>query len=80
MRLLITGTLNGQLSQATKIALDRGAQVSHAETTEMALNHLRAGRGADLMMVDVKLDIATLISTLETERITIPGRGLWRRE
>ncbi|WP_319530046.1 sigma-54 dependent transcriptional regulator, partial [uncultured Cohaesibacter sp.] len=72
MRLLITGTLNGQLSQATKIALDRGAQVSHAETIEMALNHLRAGRGADLMMVDVKLDIAILISALETEHITIP--------
>ncbi|TLP48161.1 MULTISPECIES: sigma-54-dependent transcriptional regulator [Cohaesibacter] len=72
MRLLIAGTLNGQLSQATKIALDRGAQVSHAETTAMALSHLRAGRGADLMMVDVRLDIASLIADLESERITLP--------
>ncbi|WP_119309451.1 sigma-54-dependent transcriptional regulator [Cohaesibacter haloalkalitolerans] len=72
MRLLITGTLNGQLSQATKIALDRGAQVSHAETAQMAISHLRAGRGADLMMIDVKLDIAGLIRSLEDERITIP--------
>lgn len=72
MRLLITGTLNGQLSQATKIALDRGAQVSHAETAQMAVSHLRAGRGADLMMIDVKLDIASLIRSLEDEHITIP--------
>ena len=72
MRLLITGTLNGQLSQATKIALDRGAQVSHAETAQMAISHLRAGRGADLMMIDVKLDIANLIRSLEEEHITIP--------
>ena len=72
MRLLITGTLNGQLSQATKIALDRGAQVSHAETAQMAISHLRAGRGADLMMIDVRLDIATLIKSLEEEHITIP--------
>ncbi|WP_321447540.1 sigma-54 dependent transcriptional regulator [uncultured Cohaesibacter sp.] len=72
MRLLITGTLNGQLSQATKIALDRGAQVSHAETAQMAVSHLRAGRGADLMMIDVKLDIASLIRSLEEEHITIP--------
>ncbi|WP_319413011.1 sigma-54 dependent transcriptional regulator [uncultured Cohaesibacter sp.] len=72
MRLLITGTLNGQLSLATKIALDRGAQVSHAETAQMAISHLRAGRGADLMMIDVKLDIASLIKSLEEEHITIP--------
>ena len=72
MRLLIAGTLNGQLSQATKIALDRGAHVSHAESAQMAMSHLRAGRGADLMMVDVKLDIASLISDLETEHITLP--------
>ncbi|MCT4654513.1 MAG: sigma-54 dependent transcriptional regulator [Cohaesibacter sp.] len=72
MRLLIAGSLNGQLSLATKIALDRGAQVSHTETLDMAMSHLRAGRGADLMMVDVRLDIAQLISALETEHITIP--------
>ena len=39
MRLLIAGSLNGQLSMATKIALDRGAQVSHTETMQLALSH-----------------------------------------
>ena len=32
MRLLIVGTLNGQLTTATKIAMDAGATVTHAET------------------------------------------------
>ena len=31
MRLLIVGTLKGQLTTATKIAMDRGASVTHAE-------------------------------------------------
>jgi two-component system response regulator FlrC len=32
MRLLIVGTLKGQLTTATKIAMDRGAAVTHAES------------------------------------------------
>ena len=34
MRLLIIGTLKGQLSAATKIAIDRGASVTHAVDIE----------------------------------------------
>ena len=30
MRLLIVGSLNGQLTTATKIAMDKGATVTHA--------------------------------------------------
>ena len=30
MRLLIVGTLHGQLTTATKIAMDKGATVTHA--------------------------------------------------
>ena len=30
MRLLIVGTLNGQLTTATKLAMDKGALVTHA--------------------------------------------------
>ena len=72
MRLLIVGVLDGQLSTATKIAMDRGASVTHAETIPMALSILRSGRGADLLMADVALDIADLFSQLEDERIHIP--------
>jgi two-component system response regulator FlrC len=47
MRVLIVGSLGGQLSTATKIAMDRGAKVAHVDTVEQATAYLRAGRGAD---------------------------------
>jgi two-component system response regulator FlrC len=72
MRLLIVGTLQGQLTTATKIAMDRGASVTHAETIDQALAVLRSGRGADLMMVEVSIDIADLVVRLEQEHIHIP--------
>ncbi len=72
MRLLIVGTLKGQLTAATKIAMDKGAAVTHAETSESAMAVLRAGRGADLLMVDVALDIRDLVMRLEAERIHLP--------
>ncbi len=72
MRLLIAGTLSGQLTQATKMAMDRGARVVHAETVESALKCLRSGQGADLLMIDVHLDIAGMIAALEAEHIHVP--------
>ncbi len=72
MRLLIIGALEGQLSTATKMAMDGGAKVAHAPSTEIALASLRAGRGADLLLVDVMMDIAGLIAGLEAERIAVP--------
>ena len=71
MRLLIVGTLKGQLTTATKIAMDRGAAVTHAESIEQALAVLRSGRGADLLMVDVAIDIRDLVNKLEIERIHV---------
>ncbi len=72
MRLLIVGTLGGQLTLASKIAMDKGASVTHAESNEQALAVLRSGRGADLLFVDVNLDIRDLVSRLDVERIHVP--------
>jgi two-component system, response regulator FlrC len=72
MRLLIVGSLNGQLTTATKLAMDKGASVTHATDIDQALNVLRSGRGADLLMVDVALDIRELVLRLEAERIAAP--------
>lgn len=71
MRLLIVGPLGGQISAATRIAMTHGAKVTHVDTIEQATATLRA-RGADLLMVDAKLDIAALIAANESERITTP--------
>jgi two-component system response regulator FlrC len=72
MRLLIVGTLKGQLTSATKIAMDKGASVTHAESNEQAMAVLRSGKGADLLMVDVALDIRDLVLRLEAEHIHVP--------
>ncbi len=72
MRLMIVGTLKGQLSAATRIAHERGARVTQAETIETAIGHLRAGRGADLVMIDVGCDIAQFIRDLAAEMIHVP--------
>jgi DNA-binding NtrC family response regulator len=72
MRLLIVGTLKGQLTTATKIAMDNGASVTHAEESEQAMRVLRGGKGADLLLVDVALDIRDLVMRLEAEHIHVP--------
>jgi two-component system response regulator FlrC len=72
MRLLIVGALEGQLSEATKLAMQGGAKVAHASSIDIAMASLRAGRGADLLFVDVMIDIPGLIAALDGERIHIP--------
>src|SRR5690606_34494304 len=72
MRLLVVGKLNGQLSTAVKMAMATGAKVSHVESVEAATHALRAGQGADLLMVDYDLDIRGLIAANEAERIHVP--------
>ena len=67
MRLLIVGGLQGQIGLATKIAMDKGAKVTHANDIEQALSSLRGGVGADLVFCDVTLDIGSV------RRIGVPG-------
>lgn len=72
MRLLLIGSLDGQIGAASKIALQKGGSVTHAETIDQALETLRNGQGADLIMADVKLDIYSLVERLDGERICVP--------
>lgn len=72
MRLMIIGRLDGHISQAGKIALQRGAKVVHCEDIEQAMGALLNGKSADLAMVDVKQKIGDFIAKLEAERIHMP--------
>jgi DNA-binding NtrC family response regulator len=72
MRVLIIGNLAGQLSAATKIAFDKGAKVLHAPDVAAALELLRTGRGADIVMIDVHEDISGLVAAMKQERIVAP--------
>jgi two-component system response regulator FlrC len=78
MRLLIVGPLSGYISAAGKIALTRGAKVAQVDDIDRALAALRAGQGADLIMIDVKLDVGKLIQALKAERfhITVVACGI----
>ena len=71
MRLLIVGRLSGELVTASKIAMHRGASVTHADGIDQGLAALRA-KGGDLVMVDVGLDIRRLVQALADERIRTP--------
>lgn len=72
MRLLIIGSLNGQIGAASQIAISRGAKVSQVDDIEMALMSLRSGKGADMAMIDVNLPISHLVESLSNERISLP--------
>jgi len=72
MRLLIVGTLEGHISAAAKIAMARGAKVEQVDTIEAALAALRGGQGADLVMVDVNLNVKSMMESLRSERINAP--------
>ena len=56
MRLLIVGSL----------------EVAHVHSIDEALIALRSGQGAELLMVDVKLNVGDLVSRLLLERINVP--------
>ncbi len=72
MRLMIVGQLEGYISVAGKIALQRGAKVIHCEDIQQALGALRNGKGADVAMVDIKQKIADFVEALKSERIHMP--------
>lgn len=72
MRLLIVGAFRGELVVAARMARAEGADVAQVDTPDHALAHLRAGRGAELVMVDVLLDVRRLIAGIASERISVP--------
>lgn len=72
MRLLIIGRLGGHITEATKIAMARGAKVSQLDAVALGLQALRAGQGFELVMVDLASDVPGLIKAMERERINTP--------
>jgi DNA-binding NtrC family response regulator len=72
MRLLIIGSLNGQIGAASRIAMQRGAKVIQADGVAQAMEVMRSGQGADLVMADVAFDIEQLLAAMKAERINLP--------
>ncbi len=84
MRTVILGQLEGYMTMAAKILLDKGVKISHVESLDLALSTLRSSHGADLLLVDIVEDVPRLMRSLKEERICVPvvacGIGSSQRE
>jgi two-component system, response regulator FlrC len=72
MRVLIIGSLAGELGQAARIAIARGAKLNQADDGDTALTHLRADARVDLVLCDLAHDVGAVVRALAAERIAVP--------
>jgi two-component system, response regulator FlrC len=72
MRVLIIGSLAGELGQAARIAIARGAKLDQADDAETALVRLRAAAHVDLVLCDLVHDVGAVVRALATERMAVP--------
>jgi DNA-binding NtrC family response regulator len=72
MRLLIIGSLSGELARAAQMALARGATLDQADTSAAALEMLRRDARVDLVLCDLSADVPALLRALALERIATP--------
>lgn len=70
-RLLIIGSLSGELGHAARIASARGARLTQVEGVTAGLERMR-GAGADLILADAAHDLPWLLERLAEERIATP--------
>jgi DNA-binding NtrC family response regulator len=68
---MVIGNLDG-LATAAKIAVDNGAPVRHADRIETALAMLQAGPAADLLIVDMAVEIRRLATRLHAAGMAAP--------
>jgi DNA-binding NtrC family response regulator len=72
LKVLIIGSLAGNLGQAARIAIARGAKLDQADGLDAALVRLRADARVDLVVCEVSLDIRGLVQALAAERFAVP--------
>ena len=72
MQVLIIGSLSGELGQAARIAVARGAKLHQADDDRTALARLRVDAQVDLVLVELPHDVRTLVRAIAAERMTVP--------
>jgi DNA-binding NtrC family response regulator len=72
MRVLIIGSLAGELGHAARMAIARGARMEQADDVERALARLRLDARVDVVLCDLAHDIGALVRALAAERIAAP--------
>lgn len=72
MRVLIIGSLAGELGQAARIAIAHGAKLDQADDADSALARLRSDARVDLVLCDLMHDIRAVVQALAAERMSVP--------
>ncbi|HEX3346898.1 MAG TPA: sigma-54 dependent transcriptional regulator [Acetobacteraceae bacterium] len=72
MRVLVIGSLAGDLGQAAQFAIARGARIDQADDVAGGVARLRRDARIDAVMCDIAHDIVGLVRTLADERIAVP--------
>ena len=72
MRVLIIGSLAGELGQAARIAIAHGAKLDHADDADVALGRLRSDARVDLVLCDVAHNVGAVVRALAAERMAVP--------
>ena len=72
MRVFIIGSLAGELGQAARIAMARGAKLDQADDVDAALVRLRANAHVDLVLCDLTRGVGALVRALAAERMAVP--------
>jgi len=72
MRVLVIGSLAGELGQAARMAIARGARIDQADDVPTALARLRGDGRIDVVLCDLAHDVVGLVQSLATERIGVP--------
>ena len=72
MKVLIIGSLSGDLGQAARIAMGRGAKLDQADDAANGLIRLRTDTHVDLVLCDLAHDVGGLVAALAAERIAVP--------
>ena len=72
MRVLIIGSMAGELGQAGRIAMARGAKLDQADDIKSALAQLRGNARIDVVLCDLAHDVGALVRALAAERMAVP--------
>ena len=72
MRVLIIGSLAGELGQAARMAIGRGARLDQADDPVQGLARLRADANVDIVLCDIAFDVGALVRAMASERIAAP--------
>ena len=72
MRVLIIGSLAGDLGQAARIAIARGAKLNQADNVDAALSRLRTDARIDLVLCDVAHDVGAVVRAVAAEHMVVP--------